>query len=219
MNLLYFSFFIFCFVTLGQLAGYFVLVDQIPDNDEMKENRDKLKEKANQFILPYYSINLCLILILFICKSMNSTKWWFMFWTILLGLFPAGLALYIIIKYDYIKDELEEICKCKVKLERHPDTRELIKCPEDEKYKNKDDVEKYCDKLTLGLLLVSIFQLIAFTFYFISLYNNHDFRKIQPDVIYIPQPTEPIINTTTNSPQNNRMNSPQNNRMNNSQKK
>ena len=209
MNLLYFSFFIFCFVTLGQLAGYFVLVNQIPDDAEMNDIRkQELKEKANSYILPYYSVNLVLIVILFICKSMNSTKWWFMFWTILLGLFPAGLALYIIIKYDDIKDELKEICNCKVKLERDPDTGDPIKCPTDKQYNNKD-VEKYCDKLTLGLLLVSIFQLIAFTFYFISLYHNHDFRKIQPDVIYIQQPTEPVINTTTNSPQNNRMNNSQ----------
>ena len=204
MNLLYFSFFIFCFVTLAQLITYIMFISKMPK--EVKNNPDTkedLKNTANKFILPFYGCNLLLIIILFICKSMNSTKWWFMFWTILLAVLPAGWALYIIVENEEIKHRAYEFCIC-TKQPEEPG----FKCPEDKKYKS-NEITQYCDALVMALLVICIVQIIAVTFYFLSLYHNHDFRKIQPDVVYIVQPVEPLINTITTNPQNNRMNNSQ----------
>ena len=185
---------------------------EVKDNNP--EAEEDLKITANKFILPFYGCNLLLIIILFICKSMNSTKWWFMFWTILLAVLPAGYALYIIVENEEIRRRAKEFCMCTVQ-----PYEPGFKCAEDKKYKS-DEIKKYCNALVMALLVICIVQLIAVIFYFLSLYYNNDFRKIQPDVIYIEQPTQPLVNniinlsineknnkamnSVTNSPRNNK---------------
>lgn len=100
MHLLLFSFIILCFITFSQLITYIVFITQIPDK---VKDKDSLKRRANSFLLPYFGTNVLFIISLICCTYMDCTKWWFMFWTILLGILPCLLPLYIIIRYYEIK--------------------------------------------------------------------------------------------------------------------
>lgn len=171
MQLLLFSFIILCFITFAQLITYIVFIKQIPD--EVKD-KDSLKRRANSFLLPYFGTNVLFIISLICCTYMDCTKWWFMFWTILLGILPCLLPLYIIIIYYEIKTNLERLCGCKILLEINSNT---YKCITDYTTTEKKKVNEYCDKLILTLLIMSIIQLVVIIFYFISLIKTNTFRK------------------------------------------